>query len=802
MRRVSVNAAWTYAKHGQAAPATVVNLPHDAMQAEERIPRLKNGSFTGFYPGGDYVYTKTLFGEEAYAAKTVMLEFEGVYMDSTVYLNDEQVGGRFYGYSNFTVDLTGKLRIGQENEIKVFVHNSRVPNARWYSGAGIYRPVHLIVGNPEHIDLDGVKIVTQSIDPAVIEVTVRATTVEPAEIRTDISYDGNVVATCAGTQCEVTLPDAKLWHADHPHLYQAHVSLMRDGEVLDEAEERFGIRQIEWNAREGLKINGTPVKLRGGCVHHDNGILGACAFDAAERRKARILKEAGFNAIRSAHQPMSRALLDACDELGLYVMDEAFDTWQMNVGLYDYALAFDEDWEKDITAMVLKDMNHPSVIMISTGNEVVDTAHESGAELAGKMTRLIHSLDGTRPVTVCPNLIMNTLELKGRAPKLSAQTEFRREDVTDPLAEEGDGKVGGSVWVNLFVAAAPVLMKLVATPKASDKATHAAYANVDIAGYNYGHNAYLKHLDMHPERIIVGSETRPPDIARNWALVKKDPRIIGDFMWTAWEYLGEGGAGVTDYGKHTGTFFKPYPVIASGCGAIDLTGYRDTLAHLAAIVWGLEGDPYIGVRPVNHSGERAHFSMYRTTDAVNSWSWKGCEGRKTTVEVYSRGDAVELIQDGRSLGTKRLKDFVAKFTATYRPGTLEAVSFDKTGKELGRSSLKTASAETVLTVMPETDVLKANGEDLSFIPVHITDNEGIVKMLEDRPVHVQVAGAGTLQAVGSGAHRTTEAYTGTAFTTHHGRMLAVVRSGFEPGLVKVAFRAEGLAEKEITIRVA
>ena len=618
MKRINFNAGWNFYKKGQENASIVVNLPHDAMQVEERIPRLKNGSFTGFYPGGDYIYTKNLFDKEEYASNTVMLEFEGVYMDSTVYLNAEPVGGRFYGYSDFYVDLTGKMRIGQDNEIKVVVHNSRVPNARWYSGAGIYRPVHLIVGHPEHIDLDGVQIITQSIDPAVVEVTVRTKTVQTAEIHTEISFAGQVVATCTGAKCAAPIPAAKLWDVDHPHLYQAHVRLVRDGEILDEVEERFGVRMIEWNAQEGLKINGKSVKLRGGCVHHDNGILGACAFGAAEYRKARILKEAGYNAIRSAHQPVSQALLNACDELGLYIMDEAFDTWQMNVGLYDYALAFDEDWEKDVTAMVLKDLNHPSVIMYSTGNEIKDTAYASGAELAGKMTRLIHSLDESRPVAVCPNLMMNVLELKGMSPKLSDKKELHREDITDPLAEESDSKVGGSVWINLFIAAAPVLMKLMVTPSSSDKATQAAYARVDIAGYNYGDKVYLKHLAMHPERIIVGSETRPPAIAQNWALVEKDPRIIGDFMWTALEYLGEGGAGVTDYQEQTGKFFKPYPVIASGCGAIDLTGYRDTFAHLAAIVWGLEDQPYIGVRPLNHSDEKAFFSMYRISDAVNS----------------------------------------------------------------------------------------------------------------------------------------------------------------------------------------
>lgn len=799
MKRDNFNPGWKFYKKGHENSSTLVNLPHDAMQCEDRIPRLKNGSFTGFYPSGDYFYCKNIFGKDEYAGKTVTLEFEGVYMDSSVYLNDECVGGRFYGYSNFYVDLTGKLRIGQDNEIKVFVHNSRVPNARWYPGAGIYRPVNLIVANQEHIDLDGVKIITRSYNPAVVDVTVKATTTREAEIRTEIFYKGKRVITCTGEHCEAAVPEANLWDEDHPNLYQAKISLVRGAEVLDVVEEHFGIRKIDWNSKEGLKINGKAVKLRGGCIHHDNGVLGACAFEAAEYRKARILKEAGFNAIRSSHYPISKAMLKACDELGLYIMDEAFDTWQMNVGLYDYALNFDEDWEKDLSAMILKDLNHPSVIMYSTGNEIKDTAFDSGIELTEKMTKVCHALDDSRPVTCCPNLMMNVLAKKGLEPKISNGIKSK-DDVTNPLAEDKDSQMSGSVMINLLVAAAPLLMKFMMTPKASDRATKGTYSKLDIAGYNYGHSVYLKHLEFHPERIIVGSETQPPQIAKNWALVEKDPRIIGDFMWTAWDYLGEAGAGVTDYQKKTGTFTKPFPVISAGCGVIDLTGFRDTFAYLAAIVWGKYDKPYIGVTPVNHSGEKAYFSGYRTTDAVNSWSWTGCEGREARIEVYSRGQSVELIQDGKSLGKKHLKEFVARFDTTYQPGTLEAISLDENGKELSRSVLKTACEETVLTVTPETNVLKANGEDLAYIAVNVTDREGIVKVLEEKTVHVKVEGAGTLQGIGSGSPRTMEKYTGTSFTTYYGRMIAVIRSGFVTGDIKVTVTADGLADKVITIK--
>ena len=800
MRRENFNAGWRHYKKGHENASIVVHLPHDAMIYEKRIPKLKNGQLTSEFPGGDYFYTKMLYGKETYAGKTVMLEFEGVYMDSKVYLNDELVGGRVYGYSNFYVDLTGKLRIGRDNDIKVFVHNSQVPNARWYSGSGIYRPVNLIVSNKEHIDLDGVKIVTKSYDPAVLEVTVKVTTASAAEIKTEVFYDGKVVATGTGEKFDVAIADARLWDEHHPNLYTAKVSLARNGEVLDVVEERFGIRKIEWNAAQGLLINGKGVKLLGGCIHHDNGILGACSFEAAEYRRIKILKEAGFNAIRSAHNPISKALLNACDELGMYVMDEAFDNWMKNPGTYGHVLYFAEEWEKDLRDMILKDLNHPSVIMYSTGNEITDTAFDDGIELAEQMTKLCHDLDDSRPVTCCINLFLNVIAQMGGAPKI-AENKTNKEDITDPLAEEKDSQMGGSMFINLLVATGPFLMKLLMTPKASDKATRGAYSKQDFAGYNYGYSVYRKHHDIHPGRVMVGSETHTADMAKNWEQVKNNPYVIGDFIWSAWEYMGECGAGVIEYNKKTGTYTKPYPVIVSGCGAIDLTGFKDAYAYLTAIVRDRYDLPYIGVRPLDHSGEKMIPAMARKTDVVNSWSWKGCEGRQTKIEVFSRGQFVELIQDGKLLGKKQLKEFIARFDTSYRPGILEAISFDEAGKELGRSTLKTASDETVLSVTPETTVLKANGEDLAYIAVHVTDHEGIVKVLEEKTVYVRVEGAGTLQGVGSGSPKTTEEYTGTCFTTYHGRMIAVVRSGFKQGKIEVTFSAQGLAEKVVTLNV-
>lgn len=779
-----------------------IDLPHDAMIHRKRIKKLQNGSYTGFYPSGDYTYVKKLYGAAEYEEKALILEFEGIYMDSSVFLNGERMGGHVYGYSNFYVELTDKLLIGRENELRVEVHCSQVPNARWYPGNGIYRPVYLYVGEKEHIPVDGIKITTQCCRPAVIRVQTEYQNTYGAELEITILDGKKKVAQGAGLDCEIEIPDAKLWDEMHPYLYQAVVSLRKDGILTDEQRVSFGIRFLEWSAQKGLRVNGEAVKLRGGCVHHDNGILGACDFEAASRRKVRIMKQAGFNAIRSSHYPISKSMLQACDELGMYIMDEAFDTWRDSNGLYGYPLYFEEEWRDDLGKMVKKDRNHPSVIMYSIGNEISDTARPEGAQLAGEMTALCHNLDDSRPVLVCPNLFMNALSKLGMNFSLGDGKEQKREDITDPLLEAPDSQMGGSAAINVLMLTGPYLMKLLMRPGLTEKGAGAAYAQVDIAGYNYGEQVYEGHHKLVPERIIVGSETHPPGIVRNWKLVQENPYVIGDFMWTGWDYLGEVGLGVIDYGKNRGVYVKPYPSISAYTGVIDLLGHRDLYSHLAAIVWGMESKPYIAIQPPNHSGEKKHLSHYRFTDAFESWTWPGCEGKKTVAEVYSPGEMVELIQDKKSLGKKKLKDCCAKFKITYKPGRLEAVSYDAQGKAMERTVLKTAADGTNLRVNTENDILCADGEDLAYINVALTDHEGIVKLLQDTMVHVKVTGAGTLQAIGSANPCPEEPYVGDCCMTYQGRMQIVVRSGHLAGEIHVKITADGVGERVIILHVA
>lgn len=799
MKKINLNADWEYWPKGREHETQSIDLPHDAMIHRKRIQKLKNGSYTGFYPSGDYVYKKALFGAEEYRNRSLILEFEGVYMYSTVFLNGEKLGGHAYGYSNFTVDLTDKLRIGEDNELLVDVHCSQVPNARWYPGNGIYRPVWLYVGDRNHIALDGVQIITENYDPAMIRVK---TQIEgEGEIEVTV-FDGDaLVAQGYGADCLLPIPYAKLWNEDHPYLYRAVVALKRENETVDKQEIPFGIRKLGWSAETGLTVNGERTLLRGGCVHHDNGILGACDFEAASYRKVWILKQAGFNAIRSAHYPISKSMMKACDELGMYIMDEAFDNWSEPTGQYGYTLEFDSDWQDDLSRMILKDRNHPSVVMYSIGNEISDTAKPAGVKLAREMTTLCRSLDDTRPVLVCPNLFMNMLSTMGVNFSLGDGKQLSRDDVTDPMLEAPNSELGGSVAINFLVMTGPTLMNLLLMPKRSERGVGKVYEQVDIAGYNYGTKVYEGHHKMIPNRIIVGSETHPADIAQTWPLVEKNPYIIGDFMWTAWDYLGEVGVGLVQYGKSAGAYIKPYPTVSAYTGAIDLIGHRDLYSHLAAIVWGKETTPYIAARPLDHVGEKKRYSLYRKTDAFESWSWPGYEGTKTTVEVYSAGTQVELVQDGKSLGRKKLKDYTAFFPVVYQPGVLEAISYDEKGREIGRSSLRSANSTKKLTVTVDKTTLSANGEDLAYLDIALTDENGVVHVLNETMITVIVEGCGTLQGLGTGNPKPVEPYDGNVCKSYQGRALAVVRSSRTAGNIRVTISADGYESAAIDIVV-
>lgn len=722
MRCLDFNNNWMFWKSGEAIKPEQVNLPHDAMLYEKRLPALEGGESSGYFPGGRYTYEKVFLADQNLQGKTVLLEFEGVYQKSTIYLNDEVVGGHIYGYSNFYVDLTDKLLIGKGNRIKVDVNNSQTPNSRWYTGSGIYRNVNLVVGERAHILPDGIRITTKSYQPVVLEVEIErsaeAVRVD-AIVQLKVKKDGKEVSTvqnrlaCAASNIiyELSISDAELWDAEHPNLYELQVTLSHEGIVLDEAVENFGIRKLSWSAETGLCCNGEMIKLRGCCIHHDNGPLGACEFEETAYRRIQILKESGYNAIRSAHNPISRQLLKACDELGMYIMDEFSDVWKGAKNPYDYSLYFDTEWEKDVTAMVRKDYNHPSVVMYSTGNEVYDIKKTQGAIVNEKIAKLLRSLDGTRPITNGINVLAAASKPKNKPIRLSKTSP---EDEVDPCRAGKPSPLVGSKLMNIIITFLPFLQSLI-KPEQIENNLKEFIKPLDMVGLNYGMHLTESLHKVNPGRIIVHSETFPRSIGKTWPITLKNKHAVGDFMWTGWDYLGEVGIGVVQYGRQPKRFNKPYPCIGGGVGSVNLAGFIEGQGHYTAVVFGVEKHPYIGVRPLNHAGEKSQMGQWRGTDVVNSWSWTGCEGKMAEIEVFSDEAQIELILNNKSLGKQPVVDYTARFKTIYQPGLLQAIAYNSQGTKVSSSSLSTASDKTVITVCSEKSKISADGNDLAYI---------------------------------------------------------------------------------------
>lgn len=747
MNKINFNDNWIYND-------TPITLPHDAMIIAPRSAKMPSGGGCAYFEGGVYEYEKSFVAPTDWANKTVILQFEGVYRKAKVYLNGVEVGGVSYGYIPFFVPLN-TLNYGEENTIRVVADNSQQPNSRWYTGGGIYRPVWLWVGEKEHIAPEGVKISTLSYSPARIQVDTQAS---GEEIFVEILDCETIVASAKGKHVELDIPNAKLWSDESPYLYTCRVTCGTDTAI-----EKFGIRKIEWS-NKGLFINGNETLLRGGCIHHDNGILGAATYDESEWRRVRKLKEAGYNALRISHNPASTAMLEACDAIGLYVMDETWDMWYNRKNSSDYALDFMDNYRYDITAMVNRDFNHPSVIMYSIGNEVSEPATKKGVNLAKEMVELFHSLDSTRAVTAGMNLMIISHSAKGKS--------VYKEDGSG-RDNSNEQKMSGmnSLMFNMITMLVGNGMNKSANSKKADRITSPVLDTLDIAGYNYASGRYPLEGKEHPDRVIFGSETFPQDLAKNWEMVKKFPYLIGDFIWTAWDYLGEAGGGSWAYTKDGKGFQKPYPWLLADMGVMDILGNPNGELFWAQAVWGLLKEPKIAVQPVNHPGIRPAKSSWRGTNAIPSWSWSGCQGNKAVVEVYFDCASVELFLNGTCIGHKKAKHCRTIFKTKYVPGRLEAVARDANGNEIGRCSLVSAQTAT-LQVRPEKST--ALPGEVIYIPINLGDGESI-ECNADATLNVSVQN-GQLLGFGSANPRTEERYHTGTFTTYYGQALAIVRA--------------------------
>ena len=788
MKPTPLLTGWTCRHLGDTAPGKPVTLPHDAMLAEPRTALSAGGTNTGWYEGYDYEYQRTLTVPENELADTHILEFEGVYHNAEVWLNGQKAAFRPYGYTNFYVDYAPYLHSG-ENELRVIARNADQPNSRWYSGAGIYRPVQLWTARGAHIALNGVKICTLSLDPAVVEVRVKTTA--PGTVRLTVDdlpavqqeSDGEAVFT-------LTLDNARLWTPETPNLYTCRVSF-----ADDEVTETFGVRKVEWGT-DGFLLNGKRYIIQGACIHHDNGLLGAVCDPDAVARKVRLLKENGYNAIRSAHNPCSKALLTECDRQGMLVMDEYIDHWYIHKTEHDYVDYFNDWWHQDLTDMVEKDYNHPCVVLYSTGNEVSETAQKRGIALTKEMTDFLHGLDDSRPVTCGVNIFFNFLSSIGFGvySDEKAKKEAERAEKAKQRGEKAAKKkaVGSQFFNNLAGLLGDEFMKRGATLHGCDVKTRDAFANMDIAGYNYGIYRYKHDLKKYPQRLILGSETFCNDAYKFRELAKQEPRLVGDFVWAGMDYLGEVMVGSWEYADYAETFDGGPCWVSAGSGRIDLTGKPLGEALYTRVALEADNGPYIAVCPVNHTGDRHSPSAWKMTNAMPSWSWTGCEGGKANVEVYARAARVELVLNGHTVGSKTLKnDCLAKFGIPYESGTLEAVSYDAADHEIGRCKLQSAGGTTRLTLDAEGPTVKPG--HLCYIRLRYTDENGITKPLARGNIQVQVRG-GTLVGLGSACPFNKHSYLDSETDTYYGEALAIVRMGDGDAMTIAASDGEYSAE--------
>ena len=760
-----------YVRHtDENGPGKPVPLPHDAMLSEPRTADAGGGLNISWFKGRDYVYTRHFSVSKKDLMMHNVLEFEGVYRKAEVWINGKKTAFRPYGYTNFYVELDDCLREG-DNTVEVIARNGDQPNSRWYSGSGIYRPVKWWRSPKKHIELNGVRIRTLRVNPAVIEISVR--TSEPGPVTVQI-LDGETVTTEASFEgsTQITISDAKLWSVDTPSLYTAKV---RFGE--DTAVETFGIRTLQWG-KDGFLVNGERVILRGACVHHDNGLLGAVCHPDAVERKLRILKENGYNAIRSAHNPCSKAALEVCDRIGLMVMDEYIDQWYIHKTQHDYVEYFDQFRHQDLADMVDKDYNHPCVIMYSTGNEVAETAQPKGIALTEEMTEELHRLDATRPVTCGINIFFNFLNSIGMgqySDEKAAKEAQRAANAKASGKKKKESATGSKFFNDMAGLLGADFMKLGATLHGSDVTTRQAYARMDIAGYNYGEKRYRRDLKKYPDRLILGSETFCSDAYRFWELAKENPRLLGDFVWSGIDYLGEDGIGAWEYKEYAPEFEHNVGWISAGAGRIDLTGKPLGEALYTRVAFEQDSGPFLAVRPICHAGRSHSPSAWKMTNAMPTWSFRGWEGKQAHVEVYARADSVELLLNGASLGRKQVKNnCVFTFHVPYANGKLEAVAYNAPGHETGRSTLETAGEETILRAVPEETMVRAG--HLSFIRLQYTDSNGIVKPCERGVLDVKVEG-GRLVGLGSACPYYERSYLDSTCDTYYGEALAIVEAG-------------------------
>ena len=841
MRRIYLNENWER-KIGEPKnkfnpaelKAETVNLPDDFIINGQRDPNARSGAATGFFPGERAVYKKTFSAPEEWMGQSFVLDIDGAYMNAEVKVNDEAMGVHPYGYTPWQMNLDSVMIPGEENTIEITTRCFE-PNSRWYSGGGLYRQVSLWVGAPCHIKPWDAFFTTP-------EVSEEKSTLKLAAVITNTSSEeaeGTLTLSCGGgsvsvpvqipaggnceTEVELALENVKLWSDVEPNLYEAEVTL-ETNLGADTLSRKIGFRTIEMDTANGMRVNGRKIKLLGGCIHHDNTMLGAAAFPRAEERKLQLLKEAGYNAVRCAHNPPSETFLDACDRLGIYVMNEAFDCFRIGKSDLDYHLYFDGWWKFDLEAMVKRDRNHPCIFAWSIGNEIAEMGGASdGPALTKALADYVRTLDTTRPVTAGVHSMIRSKREKGQP----ARTPFQHPN-------SGQKKPAESAAQNQAAAKedpAERMRRMMADPNALERIIQGIVTNnmgdgyvngedvwgelseesisaLDIVGYNYFYTRYAKDKEKYPDRVIVATETRPSDTYEFYQGMMENENVVGDFIWTAYDNLGEAGAGrvLHTFADMGGGMLGGWPWLSCYQGDLDLDGNRRPQSYYRKIMWGKDDGVYVFAKDPKYVNNKPLGLGWQWNDVFENWTWdKEYEGQDIYVEAYGDCDEIEFIVNGKSCGKEPVEKLKASKVLPYTPGILKVIAY-KDGEAKAENQIVTAGTPAVIELTADRDEICADGMDLSFIKVRVSDENGVtvpcdnIELTAEATVGNEPAANGVLAGFGSGNPCTDESYGTGKRRVWNGYALLAVRALNETGEMKVRVSAEGLKEAEIVVK--
>ena len=777
-----------------------LNLPHDWAIEGDFSRENPSGTGGGALPGGMGWYRKTFTADKADEGLRFYIDFDGVYMNSTVYINGHELGTRPYGYISFSYDLTPYIQWGAENVLAVRVDNAEQPNSRWYSGCGIYRNVWLRKLQPVHVAQWGTHVTADEVTKNHARLTVRTTVdntlSQPAalELRTElVDAEGNVVAQATASTLqadanaqaeavqELALDNPTLWCLENPYLYDVRTTVLADGQVTDVYHTPFGIRTFKFDAQKGFFLNGQHVKINGVCMHHDLGCLGAAVNTRAIERQLEILKEMGCNGIRCSHNPPAPELLDLCDRMGFIVMDETFDMWRKKKTAHDYARYFNEWHERDLTDLVVRDRNHPSIFIWSIGNEVLEQWSDAKADtLSLEEANLVLNFGHSKEMLAKEDgeMSVNSLLTKKLADMVRALDPTRpvtagcnEPNPNNHLFRSGALDIIGFNYHDDWFMGVPQNFPgkpFIVTESVSGLMTRGYYRMPSDSMYVWPSRWDIPFYD---ESFSCSSYDNCHVPWGNyhegtWKLVKQNPFISGQYIWTGFDYIGE----PTPYG---------WPARSSYFGIVDLAGFPKDVYYMYQSEW----------RP-----DKTVLHLFP------HWNWQ--EGQ--TIDLwayYNNADEVELYVNGHSQGvrTKADGEFHVTWRVAFEPGTVKAVS-RKGGKEVATQEIHTAGEPAQIRLTPDRSTLQADGRDLSFVTVEVLDKDGNLCPWAENDIRFRVEGTGFIAGVDNGSPISMERFKDNHRKAFYGKCLVVVQNNGQKGNIKLSAASDGLKEASIGLK--